>query len=259
MRTRRVRMRTPTLQCTRSRRAILHVMPNRATGLPWDRISASTPEDEADARAGRGRLSTQAIVDTAITIADVDGLDAVSIRRVAAILDVRPMSLYTHIASKDELLALMANELIGTAIVEEALPEGWREALTLTSRKLFRTFASHPWLLALLARRPRPGPSAARYAKQMSGAVECLELPPDEMWTLISIVNDYILGHAMRVATTGSTSDFVDHLSEQDRADLPSVDALARTEETRLAGEVFELGLQTVLDGVEHRFVTGRS
>lgn len=232
-------------------------MPNRATGLPWDRISASTPEDD-DARSSRSRLSTQAIVDTAITIADVDGLDAVSIRRVAAILDVRPMSLYTHIASKDELLALMANELIGTAIVETPLPEDWREALTLTSRKLFRTFASHPWLLALLARRPRPGPSAARYAKQMSSAVERLGLRPDEMWTLISIVNDYIVGHAMRVATTGSTSDFVDHLSEQDRANLPGVDALARTEETRLTGEVFELGLRTVLDGVEHRFVTGR-
>jgi len=233
-------------------------MPNRATGAPWERVAGTTHQEVDGGSVSRSRLSTQAIVDTAIAIADVDGLDAVSIRRVAAVLEVRPMSLYTHIVSKDELLALMANELIGTAIVEEPLPQDWRAALTLTSRKLFRTFASHPWLLALLARRPRPGPSAARYAKQMSGAVECLGLPADEMWTLISIVNDYIVGHAMRVATTGSTSDFVDHLSEQDRADLPSVDALAKTEETRLAGEVFELGLRTVLDGVEHRFVTGR-
>lgn len=233
-------------------------MPNRATGLPWDRLASSTAQDGHDDGRVRGRLSTQAIVDTAIAIADVDGLDAVSIRRVAAILEVRPMSLYTHIASKDELLALMANELLGMALVEQPLPDDWRQALTLTSRKLFRTFAAHPWLLALLARRPRPGPSAARYAKQLSSAVESLGLPADEMWTLISVVNDYIVGHAMRVATTGSTRDFVDHLSERDRAELPGVDALARTEETRLAGEVFELGLQTVLDGVEHRFVTAR-
>jgi AcrR family transcriptional regulator len=232
-------------------------MPNRATGAPWDRIvaEASGPDEVRTTRSG---LSTQAIVDTAIAIADVDGLDAVSIRRVAAILEVRPMSLYTHIVSKDELLALMLNELLGRALVEHPLPEDWREALTLTSRKLFRTFASHPWLLALLARRPRPGPSGAQHAKQLSTAVESLGLPPEEMWTLISIVNDYILGHALRVATTGSTSDLVDHLSEQERAELPGVDALARTEETRLAGEVFELGLRTVLDGVEHRFVTGR-
>jgi len=233
-------------------------MPNRASGPTWDRVAESTAVDAQSTHPSRGGLSTQAIVDTAIALADVDGLDAVSIRRVAAVLDVRPMSLYTHIVSKDELLALMANELLGIALVEQPLPDDWREALTLTSRKLFRTFASHPWLLALLARRPRPGPSAARHAKQLSSAVRGLGLPDDDMWTLISIVNDYIIGHAMRVATTGSTGDLVDHLSERERAELPGVDALARTEQTRLAGEVFELGLRTVLDGVEHRFVTGR-
>ncbi len=232
-------------------------MPNRAAGLPWDRVVDTAPEPEP--LRVRGGLSTQAIVDTAIAIADVDGLDAVSIRRVAAVLEVRPMSLYTHIVSKDELLALMANELIGTLLVEEPLPVAWREALSLTARRTFRMFASHPWLLALLARRPRQGPNAARQAKQLAQAVESLRLSPDDMWTLLSIVNDYVLGHALRVATTGNTTDLVDNLSEQDKAELPAVEALARTEETRLAGEVFELGLQAVLDGVEHRFVSVRS
>jgi AcrR family transcriptional regulator len=235
-------------------------MPNRATGLPWDRISAPARDGEyAEGRTTRTRLSTQAIVDTAITIADVDGLDAVSIRRVAAILDVRPMSLYTHIVSKDELLDLMANELVGTLIVEEPLSDDWREALSVIARRTFRTFASHPWLLALLTRRPRHGPNAARQAKQLACAVEGLRLPAEEMWTMLSIVNDYILGHALRVATTGNTRNLVDSLSEQDRADLPEVAALARTEEARLAGEVFELGLQAVLDGVEQRFVSRQS
>ncbi|HEV7774443.1 MAG TPA: TetR/AcrR family transcriptional regulator [Conexibacter sp.] len=232
-------------------------MPNRAAGLPWDRVLEPAPESDG-ARGVRGGLSAQAIVDTAIALADVDGLDAVSIRRVAAILEVRPMSLYTHIASKDELLAMMANELIGSVIVEEPLPNEWREALSLIMHNSFRMFASHPWLLALLARRPRHGPNAARQAKQFAQAVESLRLPPDEMWTALSIVNDYVVGHAMRVATTGSTSDLVDSLRAEDRAALPEVAALARTEETRLAGEVFELGLQAVLDGVELRFVNGR-
>jgi AcrR family transcriptional regulator len=229
-------------------------MPNRATGLPWDRVLEPAPESD-EARVVRGGLSTQAIVDTAIALADVDGLDAVSIRRVAAVLDVRPMSLYTHIVSKDELLSLMANELIGSLIVEPPLPDDWREALTLTSRKTFRMFASHPWLVALLAGHPRHGPNAARQAKQLAQAVKRLDLPPDEMWTMLSVVNDFILGHAMRVATTGNTTDLVEHLSDEDRAELPAVEALARTEETRLAGDVFELGLQAVLDGVERRFV----
>jgi AcrR family transcriptional regulator len=229
-------------------------MPNRATGLPWDRVAE--PPSDADPRVRAG-LSTQAIVDTAIALADVDGLDAVSIRRVAAVLGVRPMSLYTHIASKDELLALMANELVGTLIVEHPLPEDWREALTTIARRQFRMFASHPWLLPLFTRRPRQGPNAARYAKQLAAAVERLDLPAEQMWTMLSIINDFILGHAMRVATTGNTRDLVTSLRDEDRAALPEVEALARTEETRLAGEVFERGLQTVLDGVEQRFVSG--
>jgi len=233
-------------------------MPNRATGLPWDRLVEPLPEPDLVDAHRRSGLSTQAIVDTAIAIADVDGLDAVSIRRVAAVLDVRPMSLYTHIVSKDELLALMVNELMGTLLVEEPLPDDWREALSLIAHRIFRMFASHPWLLGLLARRPRPGPNVTRQAKQLARAVESLGLPPDEMWTLLSIVNDYILGHALRVATTGTTSDFVESLSERDRAELPEVAALAKTEDTRRSGEVFELGLQLVLDGVEQRFVTGR-
>ena len=232
-------------------------MPNRATGLPWDRVV--DPSSGADSsRPARSGLNTQAIVDTAIAIADVDGLDAVSIRRVAAILEVRPMSLYTHIVSKDELLALMANELIGTLIIEEPLPDDWREALSLLVHRSFRTFASHAWLLALLARRPPHGPNAGRQAKQLAAAVDSLGLPPDDMWTMLSIVNDYVIGHALRVATTGSTSDLVKSLRAEDRAALPEVEALARTEETRLAGEVFERGLQAVLDGVEQRFVTHR-
>lgn len=229
-------------------------MPNRATGLPWERLAESLAEDVG---AARNRLSTQAIVDTAIALADVDGLDAVSIRRVAAILQVRPMSLYTHIASKDELFALMADHLVGTVIVEPPLPEDWREALSLISRKVFVMFSSHPWLLALFTRRPRLGPNSARQAKQLARAVESLKLPPEDMWKLLGIVNDYVLGNAMRFATSGVAKDLVETLSDEDRAALPDATALATAEQTRLAKEGFEMGLRAVLDGVERHFVTG--
>lgn len=233
-------------------------MPNRATGLPWDRMADPLTEpDLVDVRS-RGGLSTHAIVDTAIAIADVDGLDAVSIRRVAAVLEVRPMSLYTHIVSKDELLALMANELIGTLIVEEPLPDDWREALSVIARRMFLLFVSHPWLLALLTRRPRPGPNAARQTKQAARALERLPLPAEDKWRMLGVVHDYVLGNALRIATSGVARDLVASLSELDRAAQPEIEALPGVEEARLADESFEIGLQAVLDGVERRFVTGR-
>ena len=253
-------MRTWALAFPRGVPVILKAMPNRATGLPWDRMRAPLAEPDPDLVDAKSRtgLGTQSIVDTAIAIADVDGLDAVSIRRVAAILDVRPMSLYTHIVSKDELLALMANELMGTLLVEEPLPNDWRPALALIAHRSFTMFASHPWLLELLTRRPRYGPNAARHAKQLAASVEQLRLPADETWTMLSIVNDYVVGHAVRVATTKATSDLVASLRAEDRVALPEVAALVRTEDTRLAGEVFERGLQAVLDGVEQRFLMSR-
>jgi AcrR family transcriptional regulator len=231
-------------------------MPNRATGLPWDRVLETDAQPSLE--RPRTGLSPQRIVEVAIALADVDGLDAVSIRRVAAVLEVRPMSLYTHIASKDELFALMADELIGTLLIESPLPDDWRDALTLHARKMFLMFASHPWLLALFTRRPRPGPNARQQARQAARALEGLRVPTDEKWKVLGIVNDYVIGNALRLATAGNARDLVDSLTEEDRAGRPELDAMAGFEQSRLADEAFGLGLQVVLDGVEQRFVSGR-
>ena len=119
-------------------------MPNRATELVWDEKSAS-PE---------GGLNRAAIVRAAIAIADAEGLDAVSIRHVAAALDVRPMSLYTHVASKDDLLGLMVNEIVGDVLVPEPLPTDWREAMRAVAVQSYRGFVAHPWALEAFGRRP---------------------------------------------------------------------------------------------------------
>ena len=82
-------------------------------------------------KARQRRLTPETIVAAAIDIADAEGLDAVSIRRVAAKLDARPMSLYGHISSKDDLLASMADRVTEEMLVRKPLPEDWREAIAL--------------------------------------------------------------------------------------------------------------------------------
>lgn len=212
---------------------------------------------EADSeRPRRGRLSTESIVAAAIAVADAHGLDAVSIRRVAAALGVRPMSLYTHIASKDELLDLMANELLALMLIEPPLPDDWREALSAIARRSHATFVAHPWVLSAFARRPRPGPNTMRHAKQMARAVSTLELESDEVWTVLGIVDDYVLGHALRYASRQHAHDIDAALSDQDREEVPELAALRRVVLSRNTSDNFETGLQTVLDGIEQRFVT---
>jgi AcrR family transcriptional regulator len=230
-------------------------VPNRAAGLDWDEVTELELR-AAPARPHRGTgLSTQAIVDAAIVVADADGLDAVSIRRVAALLGVRPMSLYTHIASKDELLDLMANELVALMLLDGPQPDDWREAVSEIARCSHATYVAHPWVLAAFARRPRQGPNAARYAKQMARAVASLELEAEDVWAMLGVVTDYVLGHALRVATSGTAGDLEASLSPHDRTEVPELEALPDIDRARATGDRFELGLQAVLDGIEQRFV----
>ncbi len=198
----------------------------------------------------RGSLSLERIVAAGIALADRDGLDAVSIRRIAQELDARPMSLYTHIASKDELLDLMADAIVGGVADGSQPAEDWREAVSTLARGLHQAFVGHPWLAAAFRDRRQPGPNTERYAQLLAGAIEPLGLPPETGWTLLGIVNDYTTGHAMRVATAGHARAL------EGAAGLAHIEALTAVNDARGSAGSFELGLATVLDGIHARFLT---
>lgn len=184
-----------------------------------------------------------------MALADGDGLNAVTIRAVAARLGARPMSLYTHIASKDELVELMANDLIGEMLADQAPSTDWREALTTIARRSHAAFVEHPWALEAFGRRPRLGSNATSYANQMASALTGSAVQAGDMWAVLGIVNDYVLGHALRVPTTGNARDLAD---AGQIADLPSLFA---HNDARASQESFEIGLETVLDGIQRRFL----
>jgi AcrR family transcriptional regulator len=232
-------------------------VPKRAAPLAWKQNESARAHGRggaATAEQGR-KLSRHAIVDAAIRLADADGLDAVTVRRLAAELDVKPMSLYVHIAAKADLLALMANELIGQMLVDAPLPEGWREALTELSQRMHAVYVAHPWAPEIFTRRPGMGPNAVRRAKQLARAVASLGLEPSEVWTLLAIVDDYVIGNALRVATGANERGFDSAMSAGDVVEFPELAELPRAELVRSHIERFETGLQAVLDGVEQRFL----
>jgi AcrR family transcriptional regulator len=200
-------------------------VPNRATDLVWEDTQPAPP----------GGLTRAAIVEAAMRIADEDGLEAVSIRRVAAELEARPMSLYTHIASKEDLVALMANEAVAHVVVPEPLPADWREALTAIGRRTRDAFRAHPWVLKALAGQRNFGPNATAHAAQSEAAVAGLGLSRKDAAAVLGMVDDYTLGHCGRIAL----------LQRMGVEDLRPHD--------------YDTGLQTLLDGVEPRFIAGRS
>ena len=95
---------------------------------------------------GSQALNRKHILRTAIAIADAEGLDAVSMRRLAAELGVGPMSLYRHVATKDELVTQMADEAFGEPELPVPGPPGWRAKLELISRRQWALCRQHLWL-----------------------------------------------------------------------------------------------------------------
>ena len=205
----------------------------------------------------RGSLTSGAITAAAIAIADAEGLEAVSIRRIAAELNARPMSLYDHFDSKEDLLAAMGEEVTGEFLLERQLPEDWREALTAIARRNYAVLISHPWLVTVRGLQPRFGPNATKAAKLAAAAVSSLPLEQEEVWILLGTVNDYVLGHSLRAVELGKPEDLEDFIPASDLADYPELSGLSESFRSRATVERFESGLQIVLDGVERR-LTGR-
>ena len=150
--------------------------------------------DEEQA-AGPQPLSRATIVAAAIEIADTEGLEAVSIRRLATKLGARPMSLYSHIERKGDLIDLMVDEVMGGAILADGPPvDDWRESLRRIAQATRETARAHPWLIAIAFRRPFLGPNALRHIDQSLGTLSSLSLTPERKRAVLLAVDSYTLG-----------------------------------------------------------------
>src|ERR1700761_5081101 len=88
---------------------------------------ASDPKRSTRDRPAKAPLSERVIVEAALEILRADGLDAVTMRRVAAELDTGPPSLYVYIRGRDELRAAMLDRVSATIALEHPDPDRWRE------------------------------------------------------------------------------------------------------------------------------------
>jgi AcrR family transcriptional regulator len=218
---------------------------------PATKRAATTPKAGPPGRRRKRQLSAEAITEAAIRIANAEGFEAVSIRRVAAELGSRPMSLYSHIASKDELVFLMLDKATEMVLVEKPLPDDWREAITVIATRQYETFVENPWFVFAHLHRPSFGPNATRLAKQMARATESLPLEPGDVWGIMGAVNDYVLGHSVRAVTPERGNRNM--VTQIDVVEFPQLESLQEYMRTRTSRERFEYGLKLVLDGVEEQ------
>jgi AcrR family transcriptional regulator len=154
-------------------------------GLIWTR----PPKEK------RERPTREAIVAAATGLADTHGLDAVSVRRVAAALQTRPMDLYRYFARKDELIDLMVDEALAGAVLDE-LPRHWRDALTAIARALHAVCLAHPWMVTAAGRQALIGPNVIRHVEQSLQATAALGLDRAKRLAIWRDLDSYTMGHA---------------------------------------------------------------
>ncbi len=229
---------------------------------PWNRPVEAKP-------AG---LSREAIVAAATKVADEEGIEAVSIRRLATELEARPMSLYSHIEDKRDLVALMIDGAMAEALLPGQVPTDWREALRQIAQGTRTAARNHPWMIAMAFSHPPLGPNTLRHIDQSLAAVSTLPLPFDRKRAVLLAVDTYTLGFvrweilspkagggaeaggqcAQREAGVPSKEQIDAYLREQAASgEYPHLAAIAESDLTLGVKPVsFEAGLEWLLAGI---------
>lgn len=221
--------------------------------------------------ARRTKFSRDEIAAAALRIADEEGFDALSMRRLATDLGAGTMTLYHYVHTKDELLAIVNDTVMGELIVPDGeLPTDWRAALTTIALRSRDVIQRHPWSLDIKDD-PAPGPNGARHFDQTMQAVAPLDLPLGEAFELVTAVDEYVFGHCLlersnRSDDPGAGTEMAAYLRDLVASgDYPALAAIDRVHGIEGAFDTiverardprrFERNLNRLLDGFAAEFV----
>jgi len=211
-------------------------------------------------------LTRARIVQSAIAVADAEGLAAVSLRGVAARLNAPVTSLYRHVKSKEDLLGAMTDSAIGEGTLPPHPPVGWRAQIEIAARTQWKVLRRHPWMARTMSiTRPMPLANSIAYANWVLRALDELRLDADRRMRLHIVLHAFIQGMAVNLETEADAASETG-MSDSDWMDtqLGEFSALAASGrfpafaavlqeldagfELDLDG-LFELGLRSMLDG----------
>jgi len=168
----------------------------RARGRAEDGRGRADQHTRGRARHGQG-LSREEIVDAAIAIADSDGAEAVSMRRIAQVLRAGAMSLYWHLANKEHLLELMLDALMADVQVPE--PTGdWQNDLRVQARSTRKVLLRHTWVIDFITARPALGPNTLRNLDKSIAALDRLDVDTATAMNILQTVSTYVSGAVIR-------------------------------------------------------------
>ncbi|MGW8438716.1 GntR family transcriptional regulator [Nocardiopsis sp. NPDC055879] len=144
-------------------------------------------------------LTREAIVGAAITVADAEGIEGLSMRRVSSELRVSTMALYRHVADKGELMTAMIDRVYTDAALPEPPPDHWREALELALVAEWGIYREHPWAMRLtMMAGAVVSPGLMRNAEWMMRVITHQGRSADEAQEILVFVSAYTSGMALQ-------------------------------------------------------------
>jgi AcrR family transcriptional regulator len=197
------------------------------------------------------RLTREAIVDVAAELVARDGFDGLSMRKLAARCGVGVMTLYGYVATKDELLAALADRLLREVELPRPADGDWEEQVAAVFRSVRRVFLDHPELIRIVAARRVDGMAAYRGAEIVFRALRRAGLRDAQIVSAFGALTSFTVGSAQRTIGWRSSA----------RGALPGVDGLAPADFTELIGLAgplvtrdpdadFEAGLDLLITGI---------
>jgi AcrR family transcriptional regulator len=203
------------------------------------------------------------ITQAAIGLADRGGLQAVSMRRIAARIGSAPTSLYWYFSDKNQLYELMVDAVIGEIELPEQPSGDWRADLAAIAWATRAALRRHPWF-AQLGIYPVPGPQTTRYGEVALRSLQGLGLDDAAQVNILAAVNNYVFGFVQREAAWQQlmARGLTPHARPETRpgsraaraAGRGSVSALHLAARTNLSGDdSFAFGLDCLLDGIAAR------
>ena len=218
------------------------------------------------------RFTREQIARAALRIADDDGFEAVTMKRIASELGAGTMTLYYYVRTKADIVALMQDAILEDVLISDGeLPAEWKAAVAAIARRTRDVLIHHPWAISSL-NQAQFGPNAMRHFEQSLAALKQTNLTPTQKAELTAILDDYVTGSAThtieileRVRSATDNPQLVKDAQAYGealiaRGSFPEVHALAASAEgASISLDVrrdrqFETGLAALLDGLERHY-----
>jgi AcrR family transcriptional regulator len=207
----------------------------------------------------RTPLTRERVLRAALVLADAGGIESLSMRKLGHKLGVEAMSLYNHVANKDDILDGIVDLVFG----EIAVPSGradWKAAMRRRAISVRDVLVRHPWATSLMQSRTKPGIATLRHNDSVLRTLREAGFTIDMAAHAFSVMDGYIYGFALQqINLPSQTSEEATELAENILGELPADKyphlAEMLTEHAMKPGydyaDEFEFGLDLILDGLE--------